>query len=49
MRIIVRVDKEYEERPYLTDDEIIAQANEDLLDLLDGSSWEIIREEGLKK
>ena len=48
MRIIVKVDKEMEERPDLTDDEIIAEANEDLLDLLDGSLWEIIREEGLK-
>ena len=46
MRIIVRVDKEVEERPDLSDDQIITMANEDLLDLLDGSSWEIIREEG---
>lgn len=47
MRVIVRVDKEMEERPDLTDDEIIKELNEDLLDLLDGSSWEIIRKEAI--
>ena len=43
MRIIIKVDKEIEDRPDLSDDEIISLANEDLLDLLDGSLWEIIR------